>query len=86
MKIKGNDYKRLENLFKVTVNQMKDLTEYKEELKNDKRVKDVNMRLRWDIFWSMDMSKRTEIVDDIYKYANDDHLDTVLKKLVKIHV
>ncbi len=46
-------------------------------LRTDPRVKDINMRLRWDM---AHYAKLTPwFVDHVYKYANDDHIDTALR-------
>lgn len=36
-------------------------------------------RYRWDLLWA---AKQSELVGQIYKYANDDHIDTVLRRIV----
>ena len=41
----------------------------------------VEMRLRWDLLWLT--IPPAWICDNIYKYADDTHIDTVLKKIVK---
>ena len=45
---------------------------------NTDKVKDLNKRYRWDLLWLLKLD-----LTEIYKYANDDHIDTVLRKLVK---
>lgn len=66
-----------------------DLDRLKENIKNDPRVKDPNMRLRWDILWASvkwngshvhDIPLDAWISDVLYEYLNDDHIDTALKK------
>ena len=39
-----------------------------------------NMRYRWDCLWATGLTQW--ICDNIYPYANDDHLDTVLRNAV----
>lgn len=42
---------------------------------------DANKRLRWDLCY---MAHLTEyICTEIYSYANDDHIDTALQKIMK---
>lgn len=36
-------------------------------------------RYRWDLLYKAGLSKW--LCDNIYQYANDDHIDTVLRKL-----
>ena len=45
---------------------------------NADKVKDLNKRYRWDLLWLLKLD-----LTEIYKYANDSHIDTVLRKLVK---
>lgn len=42
------------------------------------KVKDLNKRYRWDLLWLLKLD-----LTEIYKYANDSHIDTVLRKLVR---
>jgi len=41
------------------------------------------MRFRWDIFWAIPIERRTPWTEKVYKYLNDDHIDSALKKIVK---
>ena len=44
------------------------------------------MRHRWDVFWAgaaVDRQFSREVIDRIYGYANDDHLDTKFKQWQK---
>lgn len=46
--------------------------------------KDPEKRFRWDLFTFARRSGAEKIVmDDIYRYANDNHLDTALKRIVR---
>ena len=38
-------------------------------------------RFVWDLFWALDLSKFT--CDVLYKYMNDDHLYSALRRIVK---
>lgn len=40
-------------------------------------------RIRWDLLWDVPYSKRENWFDAVYKYLNDDHIDTALKSIVK---
>lgn len=85
MKIKVEHYKILKQLIKdvKTTHGLTKLLEYKESLKNDSRVKDLDKRFRWDLFWEIKAAERSKLVDDLYEYMNDDHIDTALKNIVK---
>lgn len=46
--------------------------------------KDPERRFRWDLFTFARRSGAEKIVmDDIYRYANDNHLDTALRAIVR---
>lgn len=45
---------------------------------NADKVKDLNKRYRWDLLWLLKLD-----LTEIYKYANDAHIDMVLRNLVK---
>ena len=47
----------------------------------DPRVKNVEKRLRWDLLYAT--IKSQWIVDELYPYINDDHIDTALKSILK---
>jgi hypothetical protein len=53
----------------------------KAELQHDARVKDLAKRLRWDVLYSVVGSRW--ICDAIYPYANDDHIDTALRAIMR---
>lgn len=44
------------------------------------KVKDLNRRYRWDLLFS---SKSSNLIIEIYDYANDKHIDTALREIVK---
>lgn len=46
--------------------------------------KDPERRFRWDLFYCARRSGAEKIaLEDIYRYANDTHLDTALKRIVR---
>ncbi len=47
------------------------------------RVKDLNKRYRWDLAWlSGILASNGYVTEKVYQYANSDHLDTALRKIV----
>ena len=40
------------------------------------------IRARWNLLYAIPFSDRKDLIDEIYKYANDDHIDTVLRQWV----
>lgn len=79
MKIKPEHYNHLQNEFKKI--DPARIAAHRESLQTDPRVKDLEKRLRWDCLWSVGLSRY--LSDNIYSYANDDHIDTALKKIMK---
>lgn len=46
------------------------------------RVKDLNMRFRWDLFWSVTGKHHAAPLYADYDYLDDSHIDTALRRLV----
>ena len=40
-------------------------------------------RAVWDILWGIPLKSRQAWFDEVYKYANDDHVTTALRKYAK---
>lgn len=74
MKISPQDYQELKSLLAPLFPK---LAAHREILKQDKRVKDLEKRLRWDWFWA---AKCGNWANKVYKYANDEHIDTALRR------
>jgi len=89
MKIKPEDYKILKSFLDKAVRKIgKDkLAEYKEKLKTNPKVRDADMRFRWDLLHA----SRIKIGDgkgmrgdvELYGYMNDNQIDTALKTYIK---
>ena len=54
---------------------------HKQFIANEGKVKDIEKRLRWD--WSYYAKLSPFICDNIYTYADDTHVDTALKNIIK---
>ena len=78
MKIKKEDYSKLENLVKSSP-VYPCLMDYRENGLSD-------MRYRWDCLYSSPSNIRSNVISKIYEYANDDHIDTALRKITKTKV
>lgn len=50
------------------------------DFRNSANVKDLDKRYRWDLLY---LSVSPHIINEIYLYANDDHIDTALRNIVK---
>jgi hypothetical protein len=52
-------------------------------IRNDKRIKDLTKRLCFDVMYRSELGSPTCCtIDDIYRYANDDHIYTALKHII----
>lgn len=74
MKITPQDYQELKALLTPLAPK---LAAHRENLRNHAKFNDLEKRLRWDWLWFSD-SKNW--VNKVYKYANDEHIDTALKR------
>ena len=54
---------------------------YRTQLQADHRVKDIDLRLRWDIFWMV--FKHSLVLREAVKDLKDDHIDTALRRLMR---
>lgn len=79
MKIKPEHYKVLRDEIRQVATPEKVLR-HRSELANDSRVKDVDKRLRWDCLHACRLS--AWVSENIYPYANDEHIDTALRQIV----
>jgi hypothetical protein len=48
---------------------------------NERKAQDIDMRLRWDIAHRAGLT--SWFCDEIYSYADDDHIDTALRKIMR---
>lgn len=72
------------NLPQTPVSTPKDFVEnHKNALKHDVRVKDINVRLRWDLMYLIPRLNRVALFDEFYEYLHDEHIDTALKQIIK---
>lgn len=53
-----------------------------DNLRADRRVRDIGMRYRWDLLWAAVPSRW--VCDNVYPYANNDHLDTALRRIAPL--
>jgi hypothetical protein len=89
MKINKNDLNNLKQIIKEAVNSIgiENIEGHRENLRKLqialKPEMDLNKRFRWDLLYSVTYSKRSEVINNIYTYANDIHIDTALKTIVR---
>ncbi len=79
MKMKPEHYRELKAAISVAVDK-ETAAQHRKNLKQDKRVKDLEMRFRWDCFWVVHSRVNTT---SWYSYISDTHMDTALKRVVK---
>lgn len=75
MKIKGDLFNRLETMVKASC-VFGNLSKYRDLGLSDRRY-------RWDCLYSISFHERKEWFDEVYKFANDDHIDTALRKITE---
>lgn len=77
MKIKPEHYAHI----KTCISELKEkIKPHREYLIKEGKAKDIEKRLRWDMFWA---TKQTHwVCDNLYSYMNDDHLDTALRHIM----
>jgi len=75
MKIRGQDFAQLLDMVRGSpVFPM--LMDYREKGLSDRRY-------RWDCLWAINEKDRKEWFDRVYQFANDDHIDTALRKITQ---
>lgn len=79
MKIKPEHYKHMRDAIAQIPREL--IEAHIANLHKDNRVKNLDKRLRWDLLHSV--MPAVWVCDNIYPYANDTHLDTALRTIVK---
>ncbi len=77
MKIEPEHYQYIKNAFLPYKNF---ISTHREVLRANPRVKDLEMRLRWDFYHAYVPNTYTS---NLYKYMTDDHIDTALKNIIQ---
>ena len=54
---------------------------YNDALSEGSKIKDPDKRFRWDLLFAAKLS--TWLCDNVYTYADDNHIDTALRSIVK---
>lgn len=49
---------------------------------NAAQTKDLDRRYRWDLMWDLPVGERRALVNTMYEYLNDAHIDTALRAIV----
>ena len=86
MKITSAHFDQLENMIKRQIETTGyKLSEYFALYKPSYNTKggDWKKRFRWDLVYSIPYTQRATWFTEVYKYANDAHIDTALRKITK---
>lgn len=79
MKIKAEHYAAMKAA--MSVYSKAEIERYTRKIEEEGRAKDIDMRVRWDLL-SATLGSRW-ICDNLYCYANDDHIDTALRAIMR---
>lgn len=84
MKVTESDYNFLKKEISKTIERVgiEKIKLYKEQLKTDDTVKNLDVRFMFDLFWAIPSEDRRKVLTDEKNY-NGNHLQTALKKVVK---
>ncbi len=78
MKIKPEHYEHMKQEIEPLA---KLIPEHRAYLVNEGKAKDIEKRLRWDLFYAAKLTRYA--CDTLYSYMHDDHIDTALKGIMK---
>jgi hypothetical protein len=78
MKMKKEHYDFVEEKMKPL---MEKVNNHRKFLVVEGKAKDVEMRLRWDVFSTAGLTNY--VCEVLYSYLDDSHIDTALKKILK---
>lgn len=82
MKIRPEHYNHMgKEISRVCNTHSVEISEHISEVKMSGEYKDLKKRIRWDMLYAANLSDF--ISTEIYSYANDDHVDTVLRRIMK---
>lgn len=79
MKMTPAHFTQLETMIK-SANPDLNMTDHLESLRT---IGFSEKRIRWDILFDVPYANRVTWFDEVYKYLNDDHIDTALKAVLK---
>lgn len=82
MKMHKDHFDQLEKLIKPLDTVERRLRYLTGEFPNASKVKNLDMRYRWDLFYAA-IPSCNKLTDNLYSYLTDDHIDTALKAIVK---
>ena len=84
MKIKPEHLARLKDLIEPLDTETRRIQYLKGDFHNADKVKDLNKRYRWDLYWDSTVgADHATFRAALWFYMNDDHINTALKSIVK---
>ncbi len=78
MKIKPKHYTRILEAIRPLAHKF---PTHRAALIKERKARDIEKRLRWDMAHAAKLKKF--FCDEIYSYANDEHIDTALRQAIK---
>ena len=81
MKLTPEHFAQLQSIVTAKLEELGNLEPYFVQYRNNGG--DWKKRFRWHALYAVPYSDRGPWFDEVYKYANDDHIDTALRKIMK---
>jgi hypothetical protein len=79
MKITPAHYAHMK--FAIATIPARDVMAVREFIINERKAQDIDKRLRWDMAYRAGLTPWFS--HEVYHYANDDHIDTALRKIMR---
>jgi hypothetical protein len=79
MKIKPEHYAHMRKA--ISAISAADMAAHRQHIVNEGKAQDVEKRLRWDLSYRAGLSRW--IADNVYSYADDTHIDTALRAIMR---
>jgi hypothetical protein len=84
MKMLPTHFEQLNSMIVEKVESLGDLQPFFQ--RHEQNGGDWKMRFRWDMLYAIPYEIRRDWFDEVYKYANDGHIDTALRKIMKDYI
>jgi hypothetical protein len=81
MKMLPTHFEQLNSMIAEKVESLGDLQPFFQRY--EQNAGDWKKRFRWDILYTIPYELRQDWFNAVYQYANDDHIDTALRKIMK---
>jgi hypothetical protein len=81
MKMQADHFNQLQKMIAEKIDALGDLQPF--FVRYEKNGGNWKRRFCWDTLYAVPFETRRRWFDEVYKYANDDHIDTALRKIMK---